>query len=121
MEEKNKNKKTFDLECVQEGFANGVAPGFPLSDKQKQKMIDRATKAYGKFLTELGCDWENDPNSNDTPRRVAKAYVNDLWAGRYTAMSPITSFPSDGYDGIVIERNIPLTSMCSHHHQTIKV
>ena len=55
----------------------------------------------------------------ETPRRVAKAYVNDLWAGRYTAMSPITSFPSDGYDGIVIERNIPLTSMCSHHHQTI--
>ena len=102
MEEKNKNKKTFDLECVQEGFANGVAPGFPLSDKQKQKMIDRATKAYGKFLTELGCDWENDPNSNDTPRRVAKAYVHDLWAGRYTEMSPITSFPSDGYDGIVI-------------------
>ena len=119
MEEKNKNKKTFDLECVQEGFANGVAPGFPLNDKQKQKMIDRATKAYGKFLTELGCDWENDPNSNDTPRRVAKAYVHDLWAGRYTEMSPITSFPSDGYDGIVIERNIPLTSMCSHHHQTI--
>ena len=119
MEEKNKNKKTFDLECVQEGFANGVAPGFPLSDKQKQKMIDRATKAYGKFLTELGCDWENDPNSNDTPRRVAKAYVHDLWAGRYTEMSPITSFPSDGYDGIVIERNIPFTSMCSHHHQTI--
>jgi GTP cyclohydrolase I len=62
----------------------------------------------------------NDPNSMETPRRVAKAYVNDLWAGRYTAMSPITSFPSDGYDGIIIERNIPLTSMCSHHHQTIR-
>ena len=113
------NKKTYDLECVQEGFANGVAPGFPLSDKQKEKMIDKAEKAYGKFLDALGCDWRNDPNSNDTPRRVAKAYVNDLWAGRYTDMSPITSFPSDGYDGIVIERNIPLTSMCSHHHQTI--
>ena len=55
----------------------------------------------------------------ETPRRVAKAYVNDLWAGRYNQMSPITSFPSDGYDGIIIERNIPLTSMCSHHHQTI--
>jgi len=113
------NKKTYDLECVQEGFANGVAPSFPLSDKQKEKMIDKAEKAYGKFLDALGCDWRNDPNSNDTPRRVAKAYVNDLWAGRYTAMTPITSFPSDGYDGIVIERNIPLTSMCSHHHQTI--
>ena len=113
------NKKTYDLECVQEGFANGVAPGFPLSDKQKEKMINKAEKAYGKFLDALGCDWRNDPNSNDTPRRVAKAYVNDLWAGRYTEMTPITSFPSDGYDGIVIERNIPLTSMCSHHHQTI--
>ena len=114
-----KNKKKYDIEVVQEGFANGVAPGFPLNDKQKEKMISKAEKAYGKFLDALGCDWRNDPNSNDTPRRVAKAYVNDLWAGRYTEMSPITSFPSDGYDGIVIERNIPLTSMCSHHHQTI--
>ena len=113
------NKKQYDIEVVQEGFANGVAPGFPLNDKQKEKMINKAEKAYGKFLDALECDWRNDPNSNDTPRRVAKAYVNDLWAGRYTEMSPITSFPSDGYDGIVIERNIPLTSMCSHHHQTI--
>ena len=113
------NKKQYDIEVVQEGFANGVAPGFPLSDKEKEKMINKAEKAYGKFLDALGCDWRNDPNSNDTPRRVAKAYVNDLWAGRYTEMTPITSFPSDGYDGIVIERNIPLTSMCSHHHQTI--
>lgn len=109
-----------NLEVVQEGFANGVAPGFPLNDKEKLKMISKAAKAYGNFLTALGCDWENDPNSSDTPKRVAKAYVNDLWAGRYTAMSEITSFPSDGYDGIIIERNIPLTSMCSHHHQTIE-
>ena len=112
--------KNMDLEVVKVGFANGVAEGFPLTDKEKNKMIDKAEKAYGKFLDALKCDWRNDPNSSDTPRRVAKAYVNDLWAGRYTAMSPITSFPSDGYDGIVIERNIPLTSMCSHHHQTIK-
>jgi GTP cyclohydrolase I len=117
---KDERRKTHNnLEVVQEGFANGVSPNFPLSDKQKEKMIKKATVAYGKFLDALDCDWRNDPNSNDTPRRVAKAYVNDLWAGRYTQMSPITSFPSDGYDGIVIERNIPLTSMCSHHHQTI--
>jgi GTP cyclohydrolase I len=82
-------------------------------------MVDEAAEAYGKFLDALGCDWKNDPNSSDTPRRVAKAYVFDLWAGRYDAMSDITSFPSDGYDGIVIERNIPINSMCSHHHQTI--
>jgi GTP cyclohydrolase I len=118
MENKRRKNHT-DLECVQTGFANGVAPGFPLTEEQKWEMVDKAEKAYGEFLTALGCDWENDPNSMETPRRVAKAYVFDLWAGRYNAMSEITSFPSDGYDGIVIERNIPVNSMCSHHHQTI--
>ena len=118
----NKQRKKIhnELEVVQEGFANGVAEGFPLDQNQKDLMISEATEAYGKFLDALKCDWKNDPNSSDTPRRVAKAYVNDLWRGRYTAMSEITSFPSDGYDGVIIERNIPLTSMCSHHHQTIQ-
>ena len=107
------------IELVNEGFANGVAKGGPLTENQKAIMINAAANAFGLFLDALKCDWRNDPNSDNTPHRVAKAYVNDLWAGRYTAMSPITSFPSDGYDGIIIERNIPLTSMCSHHHQTI--
>ena len=116
----NKRRKVHEeLEVVKVGYANGVAEGFPFNDEEKLKMIDKAETAYGQFLDALKCDWREDPNSMETPRRVAKAYVNDLWAGRYTAMSPITSFPSDGYDGIVIERNIPLTSMCSHHHQTI--
>jgi GTP cyclohydrolase IA len=110
------NKKTFtlDLECVKQGYANGIAPGFPFTEKEKWSMVDEAAEAYGKFLDALGCDWRNDPNSSDTPRRVAKAYVFDLWKGRYEPMSDITSFPSDGYDGIVIERNIPLTSVCVH-------
>lgn len=108
-----------DLELVQVGFANGVAPGFPLTEKEKWKMVEEAAEAYGKFLDALGCDWKNDPNSSDTPRRVAKAYVFDLWKGRYDAPSEITAFPSDGYNGIVQESNIPVTSMCSHHHQTI--
>ena len=119
MENKRRKQHT-DLESVPVGYANGVAPGFPFTEKEKRSMIRNAAKHYGKFLTALGCDWENDPNSMETPMRVAKAYVNDLWEGRYTAMSEITSFPSDGYDGIVIERNIPITSMCSHHHQTIQ-
>ena len=108
-----------DLELVKEGYANGVAPGFPLNEDQKWEMVDKAAEAYGKFLDALGCDWRNDPNSSDTPRRVAKAYVFDLWKGRYDEMSKITAFPSDGYDGIVQESNIPVESMCSHHHQRI--
>ena len=107
------------IELVKEGFANGVAPGVPLDSAAKNAMIFAAAEAYGKFLDALKCDWRNDPNSNDTPMRVAKAYVNDLWAGRYENAPDITAFPSDGYDGMVFEGGIPLTSMCSHHHQTI--
>ena len=117
----NKRRKQYtDIECVQPGFANGVAGNFPLSEGEKETMIDEATEAFGKFLDALKCDWRNDPNSMETPKRVAKAYVYDLWKGRYDNFTEITSFPSDGYDGVVIERNIPLTSMCSHHHQTIR-
>ena len=107
------------LEIAKLGMANGIASNEPLTPKQKERMINKAAKAFGKFLDALDCDWRNDPNSNNTPRRVAKAYVNDLWAGRYNAMCSVTAFPSDGYDGIVFEGGIPLTSMCSHHHQTI--
>ena len=119
-----------NLELVQAGFANGIStqlatkqamlgPDAQLTAEEKQEIIDNAAYHYGEFLRALGVAWETDPNSDNTPRRVAKAYVNDLWRGRYEPMSDITSFPSDGYDGIVFEGGIPLTSMCSHHHQTI--
>jgi GTP cyclohydrolase I len=112
-------KQKQNLELVKLGYANGSAPGAPFTRQEKDKMIEEATKAFGEFLDALKCDWRNDPNSSDTPRRVAKAYVNDLWAGRYDGTPDITAFPSDGYDGMVFEGGIPLTSMCSHHHQTI--
>ena len=118
------------LETVAPGYANGISlqlavkqtlegPDAQLTQQEKQQIIDKAAYHYGLFLTALGVSWESDPNSSNTPNRVAKAYVNDLWKGRYEPMSDITSFPSDGYDGIVFEGGIPLTSMCSHHHQTI--
>jgi GTP cyclohydrolase IA len=113
------DKKKFDLECVKIGYANGLAPGAPFTEKEKWSMVIEAEEAYGKFLDALKCDWRNDPNSSNTPHRVAKAYVFDLWKGRYEDMSGITSFPSDGYQGIVLEKDIPLISQCSHHHQTI--
>jgi len=113
------DKKKFDLECVKIGYANGLAPGAPFTEKEKWSMVEDAEEAYGKFLDALKCDWRNDPNSSNTPHRVAKAYVFDLWKGRYEDMSNITSFPSDGYQGIVLEKDIPLVSQCSHHHQTI--
>ena len=117
-------------ELVKAGYANGIStqlaekqknegPEAKLTSEERQVIIENAAAAYARFLEALGCDWQDDPNSADTPMRVAKAYVNDLWAGRYEALSKITAFPSDGYDGIVQESNIPVQSMCSHHHQTI--
>jgi GTP cyclohydrolase I len=117
------------LELATAGCANGISIQLnevlkkehrSLNQEEKQKIIDEASIHYGNFLTALGVDWKNDPNSNDTPKRVSKAYVNGLWYGRYNILSNITSFPADGYDGIVLEKNIPLHSMCSHHHQAIK-
>ena len=117
------------LETAQAGFSNGISIQLQnvlgrgehrsLNQQEKQIIIEHAEDAYGKFLTALGVDWQNDPNSMETPRRVAKAYVMDLWKGRYELPTDITAFPSDGYDGIVLERDIPIVSMCSHHHQAI--
>jgi len=117
------------LETAKAGFANGISlqlkarieDGYhrSLTDDEKWLIVGEAETAYGKFLDALGVDWRNDPNSMETPRRVAKAYVFDLWKGRYELPTDITSFPSDGYEGIVLERDIPIVSMCSHHHQAI--
>lgn len=116
------------LELAQAGHANGISTYLEeaikegrhsLTDGEKKQIIEAAAIHYGKFLNALGVDWENDPNSSNTPMRVAKAYVNDLWRGRYEQLDSVTSFPADGYTGVVFEGGIPITSMCSHHHQTI--
>ena len=88
----------------------------PRTEEERQAIIEKATKAYEAYLDALGFDWRNDPNSTDTPRRVAKAFVNDLATGCYDNPPKVTSFPSDGYDGIVSQCNIPVKSLCSHHH-----
>jgi GTP cyclohydrolase I len=119
-----------NLEITNSGNANGISIQLQkiiakegkersLTAQEKSTIITNATEAYGKFLDALGVNWQNDPNSADTPKRVAKSYVNDLWRGRYEVLGDVTAFPSDGYTGIVLERDIPVVSMCSHHHQTI--
>jgi GTP cyclohydrolase I len=118
MIENKRRKFHHNIECVPTGFANGSALDRPLTDEEKKQMIEEAAEHFGKFLDALKCDWRNDPNSMETPHRVAKKYL-EQWAGRYNAPPEITSFPSDGYKGMVLQTNIPLTSVCSHHHETI--
>jgi len=88
----------------------------PRTEEEKQYIIKRAAKAYENYLDALGFDWRQDPNSANTPMRVAKAFVNDIASGCYNSPPSITAFPSDGYDGIIAQCNIPVKSLCSHHH-----
>ena len=89
----------------------------PLTDEEKLSMIEEAAIHYGNYMTALGFDWSVDPNSAETPIRVAKAFVNDLASGVYNEQPKITAFDNvDGYDGIVFQGNITLHSFCSHHH-----
>lgn len=86
------------------------------TDADKHLMIQRATKSYGEFLDSLGFDWKNDPNMKDTPKRVAKMFVNELYFGSFNAAPKLTAFDNiDGYDGMVFQGNIKLHSICSHH------
>jgi len=83
----------------------------PRTKEEKQAMIIAAASHYGAYMTALGIDWENDPNSSDTPMRVAKAFVNDLAQGCYEDAPKITAFDNlDKYDGIVFQGNIDVKS-----------
>lgn len=123
-------KELMGLETVKPGMSNGISTQLwekrqkeglqaELTEEEKNKIIEEASFHYGNFLTALGCDWKNDPNADRTPYRVAKLFVQDAWSGRFNSEPKITAFPADGYSGIVQETNIPLNSMCSHHHERI--
>ena len=89
----------------------------PRTEAEKLEIIEKAAHHYGEYMTALGIDWKNDPNSKDTPMRVAKAFVNDLAEGCYNAPPKITDFENTVlYDGVVFQGNIDVKSFCSHHH-----
>ncbi len=89
----------------------------PRTEEEKQEMIEKAASHYANFLTALGFDWANDVNMADTPRRVAKAWVNDLVKGCVSEPPKVTAFDNeDEYDGMVFQGNIKLISLCSHHN-----
>lgn len=87
--------------------------------EEKAQMIEQAAEYYGKFLNALGFDWSADPHSANTPRRVAKAWVNDLIVGSISPEPDVTAFPNDeGYTGLICQTRIPVVSMCAHHNLT---
>ena len=93
-----------------------------MEEGDQQKLVDELAPKFEAVLEGLVIDIENDPNSNDTGRRLAKMYINELMAGRYEPMPKATAFPNDSidrYEGMLVVRS-ELTSMCSHHHQIVR-
>jgi GTP cyclohydrolase I len=89
----------------------------PRTQKEVDKMIEKASKAYGDFLNAVGFDYEADEQTALTPKRVAKAWLKDLIIGSISDEPNITVFPNDeNYDGLVIQSGIPIVSMCAHHN-----
>jgi GTP cyclohydrolase IA len=73
--------------------------------------LDGAERAVADLLVALGQDPSSE-HTRETPRRVAAAYA-ELLTPR--AFSP-TTFPNDeGYDELVVARDIPFHSLCQHH------
>ena len=93
-----------------------------IKEGEKQQLIDEAVPAFENMLQSLLIDTKTDPNSQDTARRMAKMYINEIMSGRYDQMPNPSSFPNyieGGYEGMLVVRS-ELTSLCSHHHQTVK-
>ena len=88
---------------------------------ETEQLIEELNARFDAVLDSLIIDRENDPNSHDTGRRLAKMYVRELMSGRYTAPPKATSFPNDSnerYEGMLVVRS-ELKSVCSHHHQPV--
>jgi GTP cyclohydrolase I len=73
--------------------------------------LEAAEAAAGALLDALGIDRSQEPLAG-TPRRIARAYAELLTPREFS----LTTFPNDeGYDELVIARDIPFTSVCEHH------
>jgi GTP cyclohydrolase I len=70
-----------------------------------------AEQAAADLLTALGMDLA-DEDLTETPRRMAQALI-EMTSG---ADFELTTFPNDeGYDELVLVRDIPVQSVCEHH------
>lgn len=93
-----------------------------IKDGEIDLLIDEVEEKFEAVLRALVIDIDNDPNSMDTARRLAKMYINELFNGRYFPMPNVTGFPNTGrkaYHGMLVAR-AEIRSMCSHHHQPVQ-
>ena len=69
-----------------------------------------------EMLRALVIDVDNDHNTRDTGRRLAKMFVRELFAGRYQQAPAVTEFPNaERLNELMIVGPLRVRSACSHH------
>lgn len=88
-----------------------------LSDEEK---VSQITDKFRDIMEILGLDLANDSLQN-TPARVAKMYVHELFRGlKETSFPKITVIENEMlYDQMVVVKDIGIISLCEHHFVTI--
>ena len=86
---------------------------FDQTDEAKMAIISHH---FRQIMDTLGLDLTDD-SLNGTPRRVAKMYVQELFAGLNPANKPeIRTFENAyGYSQMLVEKDITFYSQCEHH------
>jgi GTP cyclohydrolase IA len=81
-----------------------------------ESRIDLISNHFEEIMRILGLDLSDD-SLKDTPKRVAKMYVNEIFSGLNPANKPeITLFENNyNYDEMLLEKNIKVHSYCEHH------
>jgi GTP cyclohydrolase I len=112
MEKKPTNGHACGCGCGDEEELLIEVPQSPsLAEKEAQ-----ITYHFRAIMEVLGLDM-NDPSLRDTPRRVARMYLNELFAGLNPEKMPtIRLFPNTyGYHEMLVEKDIRVRSVCEHH------
>jgi GTP cyclohydrolase I len=69
-----------------------------------------------EVLAALVIDTESDHNTNDTAQRVARMFVDEVFAGRYRPSPRVTEFPNASrLNELMIVGPVKVRSACSHH------
>jgi GTP cyclohydrolase I len=95
--------------------ANDNIAGYLEEGELDELHLEVAGKVEG-LLRALVIDTENDHNTQETARRVAKMYLKEVFAGRYRAQPPVTEFPNvKRLNELMIVGPVTVRSACSHH------
>lgn len=80
---------------------------------QLQKEVEEKAE---ELMRTMVIDVDNDPNAKETAKRLAKMYINEVFAGRYYEKPDVTDFPNAReYDQLYVVGPIDVKSTCSHH------